>query len=196
MDYNEAMRGIYDTIIAIVWPLFWLYWFISAISAKKSGRYGRGYFGWTRIFIYLGAFIAVRLSNDHGNSWSYRSLMPHSLAVETFGFLLFVSGLLFAVWARLHIGRNWGMPMSQKAEPELVTSGPYALVRHPIYTGILTAIVGTALVISLYWLIIFVLAASYFIFSATKEEVYLVHAFPKTYPDYKRKTKMLLPYLL
>jgi protein-S-isoprenylcysteine O-methyltransferase Ste14 len=47
-----------------------------------------------------------------------------------------------AVWARLHVGRNWGMPMTQRAEPELVTSGPYRFVRHPIYSGLLTAMLG------------------------------------------------------
>ena len=55
------------------------------------------------------------------------------------GLALFVVGLGFAIWARVNIGRNWGTPMTQKDEPELVTSGPYRLVRHPIYSGILVA---------------------------------------------------------
>jgi hypothetical protein len=59
----------------------------------------------------------------------------------------------FAIWARVHIGRNWGTPMTQKDQPELVTSGPYHLVRHPIYSGILVASVGTAVALSWFWLI-------------------------------------------
>lgn len=60
------------------------------------------------------------------------------------GLVLFALGLGFAIWARMHIGRNWGTPMSQKDGAELVTSGPYHLVRHPIYSGILLAGIGTA----------------------------------------------------
>jgi len=74
------------------------------------------------------------------------SLAVHSLILAVIGALLFACGIALAVWARLHLGRNWGMLMTQRAEPELVTSGPYSFVRHPIYSGLLTAMLGTALV--------------------------------------------------
>ena len=70
----------------------------------------------------------------------------HSLILAVIGTLVFACGIGLAVWARLHLGRNWGMPMTQRAEPELVTSGPYRFVRHPIYSGLLAAMLGTALV--------------------------------------------------
>jgi hypothetical protein len=101
----------------------------------------------------------------------------------------------FAIWARVHIGRNWGTPMTQKDEPELVTSGPYHLVRHPIYSGILVAGVGTAVALSWLWLTAVALAGIYFIYSATVEERYLTGQFPDTYPVYKRSTKMLVPFI-
>src|ERR1700734_46387 len=109
------------------------------------------------------------------------------------GLFLFALGLGFAIWARLHIGRNWGTPMSQKDEPELVTSGPYRLVRHPIYSGILLAGVGTAVALSWLWLIAVVLTGIYFTYSATVEERYLTEQFPDAYPAYKHSTKMLVP---
>ncbi len=101
----------------------------------------------------------------------------------------------FAVWARVHIGRNWGTPMTQKDEPELVTSGPYHRVRHPIYSGILVAGVGTAVALNWLWLAAVALAGVYFLYSATVEERYLTERFPDTYPLYKRSTKMLLPFI-
>ena len=64
----------------------------------------------------------------------------------------FVLGLALAVWARVYLGRNWGMPMSRRADPELVTTGPYRRVRHPIYSGLILAMAGTAIAVSLYWL--------------------------------------------
>ncbi len=94
--------------------------------------------------IHLGAF------RGHGvNSNPWRAV---------FGLVFFTLGLGFAIWARMHIGRNWGSPMTLKEEPELVTSGPYHLVRHPIYSGILVAGVGTAVALSWQWLIAVVLA--------------------------------------
>jgi protein-S-isoprenylcysteine O-methyltransferase Ste14 len=109
--------------------------------------------------------------------------------------LLFALGLGFAVWARLHIGRNWGTPMTQKVDPQLVTSGPYHLVRHPIYSGILTAGVGTAIALSWLWLIAVGLVGAYFIYSATVEERYMAEQFPNAYPAYKTSTKMLVPFI-
>jgi protein-S-isoprenylcysteine O-methyltransferase Ste14 len=85
--------------------------------------------------------------------------------------------------------------MSQKQEPELVTSGPYRLVRHPIYSGILIAGIGTAVGINWSYLVVVALAGAYFIYSATVEERYLATEFPDAYPGYRRSTKMLIPYI-
>ena len=111
------------------------------------------------------------------------------------GLAAWTLGLGLAIWARLYIGRNWGMPMTRKAEPELVTTGPYHRVRHPIYSGILIAGVGTAVALSPWWLIVVGLAGIYFGYSATVEERNMAEQFPNTYPAYRRSTKMLLPFV-
>jgi protein-S-isoprenylcysteine O-methyltransferase Ste14 len=85
--------------------------------------------------------------------------------------------------------------MSKKDEPELVTSGPYRLVRHPIYFGFLLAGVGTAVSLSWTWLIAVALVGVYFVYSATVEERNLTEQFPVAYPEYRRSTKMLVPYI-
>jgi protein-S-isoprenylcysteine O-methyltransferase Ste14 len=104
-----------------------------------------------------------------------------------------LKGLGFAIWARVRIGRNWGTPMTQKDDPELVTTGPYRLVRHPICSGILIAGVGTALALSWQWLI--AVAEVYFVYRATVEEHYLTEQFPDTHPAYRHSTKMLVPFV-
>jgi protein-S-isoprenylcysteine O-methyltransferase Ste14 len=111
------------------------------------------------------------------------------------GLAIFVAGLALAIWARVYLGRNWGTPMSQKVDPDLVTTGPYRTIRHPIYSGILLAIVGTAVALSWYWLIAVPLLGGYFVYSAIMEERYMTKLFPDTYPEYKRSTKMLIPYV-
>ena len=112
------------------------------------------------------------------------------------GVVLFALGLGFALWARRHIGRNWGTPMTRKDEPELVTSGPYRLVRHPIYSGILLAGLGTAVALNWVWLIAVALAGTYFLYAAVVEERSLTGQFPEAYSAYKRSSKMLVPFIL
>jgi protein-S-isoprenylcysteine O-methyltransferase Ste14 len=181
------MRAV-EFVFAIGWAAFWIYWLVAAFSMK------RGRVAWSRelrIRAVIGvlAILLIRLGafRDHGLNSD-----PSRAGV---GLVLFAVGLGFAIWARVHIGRNWGSPMSQKNEPELVTSGPYRLVRHPIYSGILLASIGTAVALSWAWLIAVALAGVYFIYSAVVEERNLAKQLPDTYPAYKRSTKMLVPFV-
>jgi protein-S-isoprenylcysteine O-methyltransferase Ste14 len=177
-----------EYIFAIGWAAFWIYWLVMAFGAKRS------HVAWSRelrirAVIFIAAILLFRVGTfrhnvDNTDSWR-----------AGFGLALFASGLLFAIWARVHIGRNWGTPMSRKDEPELVTSGPYRLVRHPIYSGILLGGVGTALALSWLWIVPTVLAGVYFIYSANVEERYMAEQFPDTYPVYRHSTKMLVPYV-
>jgi protein-S-isoprenylcysteine O-methyltransferase Ste14 len=178
---------VLKTAIGIVWVVFWAYWLLSAIGAKHGSRSLRS--RPPGVGIVLVGFLLIRVIG-------VGSLAVHSPALEAVGVVLFLSGLALAVWARMYLGRNWGMPMTQKDEPELVTSGPYHLVRHPIYSGILLAFLGTSLATNLYLLIAVVVIGIYFIYSAKVEEKNMTTTFPNTYPSYRMRTKMLIPYLL
>ena len=118
------------------------------------------------------------------------------MILAVLGTVLFACGIALAVWARLHLGRNWGMPTTQRVEPELVISGPYRFVRHPIYSGLLTAMAGTALVDSLIGLIVVAVLVAYFYYCGIVEERNLTDTFPTAYPEYKSRTKMLVPFVL
>lgn len=177
-----------ELVFAVGWAAFWLYWLAAALSVK------RGRVPWSRelriravIAVVLIVLIRLGVFRDHAHDTGAGRV--------GLGLVLFAFGLGFAIWARVHIGRNWGTPMTQKEEPELVTSGPYRLVRHPIYAGLLVAGIGTSVALSWAWLIAVALAAIYFVDSATVEERYLTEQFPDRYPMYKRTTKMLVPFL-
>jgi protein-S-isoprenylcysteine O-methyltransferase Ste14 len=178
-----------EHVFAVGWAVFWLLWLVAAFTARR-GRRSWSREGPLRVVLIVVLFLLFRIGlvRDHSGI----STEPWREAV---GLVLFALGLGFAIWARVHIGRNWGQPMSQKSEPELVTSGPYRFVRHPIYTGILTAGVGTALALSWLWLVPVALAGAYFVYAATAEERYLTEQFPDTYPAYKRSSKMLVPFV-
>lgn len=174
------------TFVFVIWGVFALYWLIAAIGAKTGSRNQRARPPGLLLLI---AFVLLRIFKPD-------SLAVHSLIVQVGGVILFVSGLGLAVWARIYLGRNWGMPMTQKDEPELVQSGPYRFVRHPIYSGLLLALLGTALATNVYWLIALGVMGIYFVYSATVEERLLTTSFPAEYPGYRAKTKMLIPFVL
>src|SRR5262245_60992141 len=133
--YRPAGWGSLNSMSAVefafaaAWGAFGLSWFVAAFFTK------RGRVSWSRelgvrAVIFVLAIFVVRLGafRDHGldnNPWR-----------GGLGLVLLALGLGFAIWARINIGRNWGTPMTRRDEPELVTSGPYHLVRHPIYAGI------------------------------------------------------------
>jgi protein-S-isoprenylcysteine O-methyltransferase Ste14 len=183
----EAVRAV-EVVLAVAWAAFWLYWLTAAFSMK------RGRVPWSRelgirvvvvaVVIVLVRFGVFRHQGRNTEPWR-----------AGLGLALLALGLGFAIWARIHIGRNWGMPMTQKDEPELVSSGPYRLVRHPIYSGILVAVVGTAVALAWIWLVAALLVGIYFGYSATVEERYLAERFPDAYRAYRRSTKMLIPFL-
>ncbi len=175
-----------ELVFAIGWAGFWIYWITAAFSTKK-GRFPLTRELRIRVVIAVCVIILIRIGAFRGGDLTTN---PWRAGV---GLVLFALGLSLAIWARRHIGRNWGTPMSQKDEPELVTSGPYHLVRHPIYSGILLAGVGTAVALSWAWLVAAALAGGYFVYAATVEERYLTEQFPDTYPVYMRSTKMLVP---
>jgi len=179
----SALRGA----IFAVWVAFWLYWLVSAAGAKAGTRTRR-----TRpagLSIIVLGFVLTRV-------FGTGSLVVHSPALRALGTAAFTCGIGLAVWARVHLGRNWGMPMSRKEEPELVTSGPYRFVRHPIYSGILLAVLGTSLATNAYWLIAVLVLGMYFIHSAKVEEGLMSDSFPTSYPSYRARTKMLIPFVL
>jgi len=182
------MRAV-ELVFAVVWAAFWIYWLVAAFSMK------RGRVPWSRELGIRAALALLVILLIRLGAFRYHGVQTAPWRAGL-GIALLLLGLSFAVWARIHIGRNWGTPMTRKVEPELVTSGPYRLVRHPIYSGILLAGAGTAIALNWMWLALVALAAVYFIYSATVEERYMAEQFPEAYPAYKRSTKMLVPFVI
>jgi protein-S-isoprenylcysteine O-methyltransferase Ste14 len=181
------MRAV-DIVIGLGWAVFWIYW-IAASVGVKAGRTRWARFAGVRVAIILVVLLLLRLRVLNGKA------VTGDPWLQVIGLAIFLLGLALAVWARVYLGRNWGMPMSEKADPELVTTGPYSTVRHPIYSGIILAMIGTTIAVSLYWLVAVVLLGAYFLYSAVMEERYMAGLFPDAYPRYKQSTRMLIPFI-
>jgi len=177
-------------VLTLCWLAFWIFWLAAATGAKASrGRTELRRFAGARVALLIVIVFLARGLGFHAHPGSVNPVLAGA------GVALFAAGLAIAIWARLYIGRNWGMPMTRRQEPELVTTGPYRKVRHPIYTGIILALIGTALATTWYALIAVIVLGGYFIYSATQEEAFLAREFPDAYPAYKHSTKMLIPFV-
>ena len=180
---------VVDIVIPAIWVAFWIYWLAASLTVKAT-RTRR-----PSAYVIRVAIVLVVLSLLRAGVLRGRGGAIHNPWLEALGFVVFSVGIGLAVWARIYLGRNWGTPMSEKTDPELVTTGPYRYVRHPIYSGILLGMIGTTLAITYVWLVAVVVLGAYFVYSATIEERIMERLFPDAYPPYKRSTKMLIPFI-
>lgn len=183
--------------IRILWFAFLAYWMLMALGAKRNA----GGSSWKAGGVLRAGALVLILLILNGTVFR-RAFMGvqvspaiRNLPMGIIGIGLCLLGMGFAVWARVRLGRNWGMPMSRKEQPELVTDGPYAYVRHPIYTGFFVAMLGSALAEKLTWGVMALVCGAFFVYSARKEEQFMLEQFPEQYPAYMRRTKMLVPFL-
>jgi len=183
-------------IIAGLWLLFVAYWAVAAVGAKRNAgsRLWRGGIGLRLVVILTIAAVLRSPSLREFLAETQRST-SHSNIFGWTGVALCVLGFGLAINARWYLGRNWGMPMSRKEQPELVTSGPYAFIRHPIYSGLILAMLGSAIGVNILWAAMLVPVSAYFIFSARGEESIMLQLFPEQYAAYMARTGMLVPRL-
>jgi protein-S-isoprenylcysteine O-methyltransferase Ste14 len=188
--------NLYRWIITGLWLLFVAYWAVAAVGVKRSaGRRRWGKEIALRLVVVL--LIAAVLQSRALRQFlaQTRHAAGHSSILGWTGVALCLLGFGLAINARWHLGRNWGMPMSRKEQPELVTSGPYARIRHPIYTGLMLAMLGSAMGVNVFWALLLVLVGAYFIYSARREEAVMLELFPEQYAAYMGRTGMLAPRL-
>ena len=189
---------IFGWLIFALWVVLVAYWGVAAGAAKRIS--GCRWIWWREIAVRLGFFAVVVLVLRVavlGRALPHARLYALTPSVLTglVGFVLCVLGIGLAIRARACLGRN-GLHVSSDATPELVTTGPYALVRHPIYGGMLLALLGSAIGQSALWLLPLVLYGPRFIRSARREERLLLERFPERYQAYRQRTRMLLPFVL
>jgi protein-S-isoprenylcysteine O-methyltransferase Ste14 len=190
----------YGWLIFALWLTLVAYWALAARAISRST--GSRWIWWREIAVRLGLFALVVLvlqvaviGHALPNARLY-GLTTTSMSMGRIGFLLALLGIGLAILGRDHLSRDRATPRSNEENPALVTSGPYALVRHPIYGGMLLAMLGSAIGQSVLWLLPLVVYGPYFLRSARREEARLIERFPEHYRAYMKRTKMLLPFVV
>ena len=175
------------------WIAFLVYWLVSARKLKSIKRREPS----AERVIYL-AFMVVTyllMFNDRLNfQWLGQRFVAPTRAIGAIGVAITVAGVAFAIWARAHLGENWSATVTVKQGHQLIRTGPYGRVRHPIYTGIMFGLAGTAVALGEYrGLLSLAMAGVCFYLKARKEERYLVQEFGEGFKEHLAQTGMFFP---
>src|SRR5712691_880554 len=183
-------------IISFCWILFAVIWLLAAFATKQT-VYREGRLQRLRYIIplLLGWFLLTK-GHRLSDPLNHR-VIPHVEALAWTGVVLCIAGFAFCIWARFALGRNWCGVVTLKRGHELISDGPYALVRHPIYTGLLTMFVATVIVLGHVAGII----ALPFVFVSLwiklrYEEKLMLKQFPNEYAAYQQHVKRIIPFIL
>jgi protein-S-isoprenylcysteine O-methyltransferase Ste14 len=179
-------------IIGDLWVLFCLYWLVSALNRKKTKRRE----SWVQRMAYVLPLLAAfyLLLHHGGPAWLGTRFVPDTPSVQWLGVVIMAAGVAIAFWARFHLGANWSGVVTLKQGHELIRTGPYRTIRHPIYTGILLAFLGNTVEVGqvrgLLGLLIIWLS---FYVKARREESFLVQEFGPRFDEHTQHTGMFLP---
>jgi len=182
-------------VCSYLWLTFFVLWMIAALFTKRSVER----ISWQRglrygIPVVIGYYLMFSLKLDI--PWLRDRILPRSESLDIAAILITIAGMLFAVWARVYLGRNWSSAPMIREQHELIRSGPYRLVRHPIYTGILLAMVGTFLAnAKVRGLLAVVFVWIGWTIKSRMEEEFMVRTFGAEYEEYRRTTGALVPKL-
>ena len=128
--------------------------------------------------------------------FAYRRFIPDAAIYRWIGLFMTIAGVMFAIWARFTLGRNWSGVVTVKENHQLIRNGPYSFVRHPIYTGVTFAAFGTAVFVGdIRSIILLVAVLSVFIHKIKIEEQFMTDQFGSEYTSYRQETKALIPFL-
>jgi protein-S-isoprenylcysteine O-methyltransferase Ste14 len=192
----SADPHLYRHLIAWLWLAWALFWLVMAIGgSKKTQR--REPLGSRLSYVAAGIIGGVLIAAHRlpGARVLNLRLWPQGLLPYAIGLALLIAGIACAAWARLHLGRNWSGTVTVKEGHELIRTGPYAYVRHPIYSGVLAAVLGTAICSgTLRAALGFALISAALLFKARTEERFMRETFPGQYPQYCGQVPALIPF--
>ena len=185
----------YRQLIFGLWLAWVLYWVVSAFGVKTTRRRESRASRLSHVLPLAVGVTLIAWPHLHQVGWLSRPLLPPSAWRFGGALALTAAGLAFTVWARLHIGRNWSGTVTLKEGHELIRSGPYAWVRHPIYTGLLVALLGGAVACGEWRALIgLALVAGAFVRKLRIEEHFMRESFPDEYPRYCAQVPALIPF--
>jgi protein-S-isoprenylcysteine O-methyltransferase Ste14 len=175
------------------WIAFGVYWLAAARLVKAAQTIESPAY---RIFRLLLLTITFTLLFARWTAVGFlgRHFLPQKQSLTYFGFASALAGMAVAIWARVSLGQYWSDKIVLKVDHQLVRSGPYARMRHPIYSGVLLGVAGSAVVVD-EWrgVLAFLLLLVNYTVKAQREDQILAEAFPMDFAEHKRNAGFLFP---
>jgi protein-S-isoprenylcysteine O-methyltransferase Ste14 len=183
---------------SFLWLVLALVWVVSALRNMRTKRTIQSQSStWQLLYtaiLVVGVYLIF--AKQSGILWLDRQLFSVTVPIVVAGFLAVLVGVVFSVWARLMLGDNWSNRVTVKENHTLVRSGPYRIVRHPIYSGILLGMLGSALQRAGIRCFVGVLICGFSFWLKTRvEERFMVQSFGEEYLQYRHKVKALAPFI-
>ena len=182
----------YGPLIGVIWMAWCLYWYLAARNVKAARR-KESRSSWAAHTALLVAAIALLAWPQYGDSWFYAKFLPQTIPGYWIGLAVLILGLGFSIWARRRLGRNWSGTVTLKEDHELVRTGPYRWVRHPIYSGLLLGFIGSAIALSEWRGVAAVALATFALLLKIRlEERWMIEAFGDAYLRFRAEVKALI----
>jgi protein-S-isoprenylcysteine O-methyltransferase Ste14 len=184
---------IVKEILGYIWAAFGLYWILSARRLHRTQTGAPHVYRLVRLSVLALTFILLFSNWLRIGPFAWR-FVPNNLLIRETGVIISLIGIFLAIWARRHLGQYWSDKVEIKVDHQLIRSGPYAVMRHPIYSGVLLGVAGTALAIGEWRDVIAfrVLLTSYAV-KAKKEDRVLSERFGKIFREHRSQAGFLFP---
>jgi protein-S-isoprenylcysteine O-methyltransferase Ste14 len=186
----------YWLLVPALWIAWGIYWYAAAANVKAARR-REPPLSRAAHLVPLIAAIYLMAARDSGEGWLFSKFLTRSMISFWGGVIVLATGLAFSIWARRYLGRNWSGIVTVKENHELIRTGPYRWVRHPIYSGLLVGFAGTAITVG-EWrgIVATVLTAYAFLLKIRLEERLMIETFGDAYRRYRSEVKALIPFII
>jgi protein-S-isoprenylcysteine O-methyltransferase Ste14 len=182
-------------VLEWTWIAFGLYWLIAARGVKAARTTESPAYRVFRLLL-LAITFTLLFAKLTALGFLGRTVFPSPHLLEYIGLVSAVVGMALAVWARVSLGQYWSDKIVLKADHQLIRSGPYARMRHPIYSGVLLGVAGSALAVNEWRVVLaFLLLLTNYTVKAKLEDKILAESFPKEFADHEKSAGFLLPRL-
>lgn len=186
-------KEIFRLLVEIPWIIFVIYWIVGAIKTRATRESESAASRIAILLIEIAGYVLI-FSDSAGIGFLGTRFMPRTWASAILGVVLTWSGIGLAIWARYHLAEYWSARITIKEDHQLIRTGPYTHLRHPIYSGLVLATIGSALVIDKWRCVLGVcLVLTGYCFKAMKEEAMLGQQFGDAFREHQKHTGFLIP---
>jgi protein-S-isoprenylcysteine O-methyltransferase Ste14 len=193
---RELWQLIYAWLIPTLWAIWWTYWYVSSRNGHPTSKSESSMSRALHLVLVSASFVLIGIPALRLGPLGWR-WVPRMPFVFILGAAMLIASLALAVWARRCLGQYWSGRISMQVEHRLIQGGPYSFVRHPIYTGVVGGMIGTAIALGeLRGILSVLLLTGAYLRKIRIEEKWLVERFGQAYLDYRKEVKALIPFVV